>query len=162
MSKFKAHPDLKLLGALLPAVREYQALASKHGIDDIFQDNGGKLLQVMLQTGLEALKSREGNDAKDADGNEYEVKTVNRLKTKNFSTHHHLNPGIIEKYRKVEWIFAVYAGIELEGIFVMTPAGLEPYFAKWYDKWHANGGKDLNNPKIPMEFVVITGQKIYP
>ena len=42
----KSHPDAKLLKRLFPAVREYQKLAMKHGIPDIFQDNGGKILQV--------------------------------------------------------------------------------------------------------------------
>jgi hypothetical protein len=39
----KPHPDTKELERLFPYIREYQALASKHGIGDIFQDNGGKL-----------------------------------------------------------------------------------------------------------------------
>ena len=38
------HPDWEKLEALMPAVREFQALAAEHGIDDIFQDNGGKIL----------------------------------------------------------------------------------------------------------------------
>jgi hypothetical protein len=36
--------DLDELQRLFPYIREYQALANKHGINDIFQDNGGKLL----------------------------------------------------------------------------------------------------------------------
>ena len=87
----QAHPDKALLDNLFPAIRRYQELASKHGIGDIFQDNGGKLLQVLLITGLQVLGGREGNDAKDADGNEYELKSVNTLLTKSFSTHHHIN-----------------------------------------------------------------------
>lgn len=58
---------------LFPAVRDYQALASKHGIDDIFQDNGGKLLQVLLVLGLTIIPGREGNDAVDKAGKEYEL-----------------------------------------------------------------------------------------
>ncbi len=42
----KAHPDYKRLVEIWPAVQSYQDLATKHGISDIFQDNGGKLLQV--------------------------------------------------------------------------------------------------------------------
>ena len=38
----RSHPDAELLRRLFPAVREYQKLAMKHGIPDIFQDNGGK------------------------------------------------------------------------------------------------------------------------
>ena len=64
------HPDKKILDELFPYIQRYQELALKHGINDIFQDNGGKLLQVLLVTGLEVLPGREGNDAKDAHGNE--------------------------------------------------------------------------------------------
>ena len=118
-----AHADTAALEKLWPAIREYQALATKHGIRDIFQDNGGKLLQVLLITGLLAMDSREGNDARDADGNEYELKSVNTLLTQSFSTHHHMNPVILAKYRKVVWFFAVYQGIELQAIYRMTPDG---------------------------------------
>lgn len=57
------------------------------------------------------LPGREGNDAKDASGAEFELKTVNVLKTKSFSTHHHLNPVILAKYRQVDWFFAIYEGM---------------------------------------------------
>ena len=156
-----AHADTAALEKLWPAIREYQALATKHGIRDIFQDNGGKLLQVLLITGLLAMDSREGNDARDADGNEYELKSVNTLLTQSFSTHHHMNPVILAKYRKVVWFFAVYQGIELQAIYRMTPEWLEPYFTKWEQKWHADGGKDINNPKIPVKFVQQNGELFY-
>jgi hypothetical protein len=96
------HPDKSELDRLFPAIREYQTLAIKHGIGDIFQDNGGKLLQTLLILNLQCMGSREGSDAKDAYGNEYELKTVNVLLTKSFSTHHHLNPVILAKYRKMK------------------------------------------------------------
>lgn len=157
----KSHPDRAKLEKLFPAIREFQELASKHGIDDIFQDNGGKLLQLLLITGLEVLPGREGNDAKDASGAEFELKTVNVLKTKSFSTHHHLNPVILAKYRKVDWFFAIYEGIEICEIFRMKPADIEPYFEAWEQKWHAAGGKDINNPKIPVKFVREHGTLVY-
>src|SRR5687768_15119680 len=100
-----AHQDAKKLEALVPKIREYQRLATEHGINDIFQDNGGKLLQLLLLTGLRISPGREGNDAVDDDGNEYELKTVNILLTSSFSTHHHLNHTIIGKYREVDWYF---------------------------------------------------------
>ena len=157
----KFHPDKKILDELFPYIQHYQELASKHGINDIFQDNGGKLLQVLLITGLEVLPGREGNDAKDADGNEYELKSVNIQLTKSFSTHHHINPGIIEKYRQVDWIFAVYSGINLESIYQLAPADLEFYYEKWEKKWNESGGKDINNPKIPLAYVKRNGSLIY-
>ena len=156
----KPHADLIRLDKLFPAIREYQELASEHGIGDIFQDNGGKLLQLLLITGLTVLKGREGNDARDEAGNEFELKTVNIQLTKSFSTHHHLNPGIIEKYRKVRWVFAVYHGIEISEIHCLEPGDLEPYFTKWEEKWQQSG--DINNPKIPVSFVREVGQQIYP
>ncbi len=155
------HPDKKVMEKLFPAVREYQKLASKHGIGDVFQDNGGKLLQLILITGLQVIGSREGNDARDKDGREYELKSVNVLLTKSFSTHHHMNPTIIAKYRKVGWYFATYKGIELQAVYFMEPTKLEPFFQKWERKWHDDKGKDINNPKIPLSFVEKTGTQVY-
>lgn len=157
----KIHPDKQLLDTLFPHIRQYQALAEKHGINDIFQDNGGKLLQVILTTSLEVLPGREGNDARDAAGNEYELKSVNALLTKSFSTHHHMNPTIIAKYRKVDWVFAVYKGIELQQIFLLTPEQMETFYTKWEKKWHDDGGKDINNPKIPLSYVQNNGKLIF-
>jgi hypothetical protein len=157
----EAHPDAQMLFELLPAIREYQKLAQKHGIGDVFQDNGGKLLQLLLLTGLSVLPGREGNDARDASGREYELKTVNQLLTRSFSTHHHLNPRIIAKYRGVDWVFGVYSGIELEQILIMPPAALEAYFTKWEQRWHEMKGRDLNNPKIPLDFVRRVGTLVY-
>jgi len=157
----KSHPDAKLLKELFPAIRKYQKLAMRHGIPDIFQDNGGKILQVCLILGLTALKAREGNDAVDADGNEYELKTVNILRTDQFTTHHHLNPVIIAKYRKVDWIFATYEGIELKAIYRLRPAAMEFWYAKWEAKWHGDGDKDINNPKVPLSYVRKHGELLY-
>ena len=156
------HADKKKLDRIWPSIVEYQKLASKHGIDDIFQDNGGKILQVLLITGLRRVVGREGNDAVDDDGQEYELKSVNIALTKSFSTHHHMNPTIISKYRKVPWIFAVYRGIELLEIYRLEPSDMEPWYRKWEDKWHADGGKDINNPKVPLSYVREHGKKLFP
>lgn len=155
------HPDKLLLDSLFPAIREYQNLAMRHGIYDIFQDNGGKLLQVLLITGLRILPGREGNDAIDANGKEYELKTVNVELTSSFSTHHHMNPGIIAKYRRVDWVFAIYRHIELQTVYLLSSQQMESYFTRWEQKWYAENGKDINNPKIPISFVTTTGQLIY-
>lgn len=157
----KPHPDKEKLERLFPAIRELQRLANKHGIGDIFQDNGGKLLQLVLITGLKVIPGREGNDARDDKGIEYELKSVNTLLTRSFSTHHHMNPVIIAKYRQVKWCFAVYEGIELQTVYLMEPAQLEPYFQKWERKWHADGRKDINNPKIPWAFVEKHGKQVF-
>jgi hypothetical protein len=157
----KPHEDAELLKKLFPAVRDYQKLAMKHGIPDIFQDNGGKILQVCLILGLRVLESREGNDAIDDKGHEYELKTVNLLRTNQFTTHHHLNPVIIEKYRKVDWIFATYEAIELKEIFLLKPEAMEYWYTRWSDKWTADGNKDINNPKVPLSYVREHGHQLY-
>lgn len=158
----EAKTEIEQLNELFPYIRKYQKLAEdSNGINDVFQDNGGKLLQVLLITGLKDIPGREGNDAVDSEGNEYELKSVNIKLTKSFSTHHHMNPTIIAKYRKVDWIFAVYEGIELIEIYLMTPKDLEPYYASWIKKWKADGDKDINNPKIPLKYVRDNGRLLY-
>ena len=155
------HDDYLRLLVIWPAVQQYQDLATKHGIDDVFQDNGGKLLQVLLLLGLKIIPGREGNDAVDASGREYELKSVNIELTHGFSTHHHMNPVIIAKYRQVPWVFAVYRDIALQTVYLLEPADLEFYFTKWEQKWHADGGKDINNPKIPIRYVMAQGKMIH-
>jgi hypothetical protein len=155
------HPDKAILDSLFPYIQQYQDLAVRHGINDIFQDNGGKILQVLLVTGLKVIPGREGNDAKDSDGNEFELKSLNIALTKSFSTHHHINPRIIEKYRQVDWIFAIYRGISLLSIYKLTPPALEYFYTRWEEKWHSKGGKDINNPKIPLKYVMEHGELLY-
>lgn len=157
---FKPHEDIKKMEELFPAIRRYQELANEHGINDIFQDNGGKLLQVILTLGLTVIPGREGNDAKDNQDKEYELKSVNTDLTKSFSTHHHVNPTIINKYRKVDWIFAVYCGIELKSVYIVSSDKLEPFYQAWEKKWYESG-KDINNPKIPLSYVVENGILLY-
>ena len=72
-----------------------------------------------------------------------------------------MNPVIIEKYRQVDWVFAVYNNIELQQIYLLKPEHLEPYYEKWETKWHADGGKDINNPKIPLKYVREVGIRVY-
>ena len=137
--KLEAHEDYPYLLEIWPAIQKYQVLATKHGVDDIFQDNGGKLLQVLLLLGLKVIPGREGNDAVDVLGTEYELKSVNLELTRSVSTHHHMNPVIIAKYRQVPWIVAVYKHIVLEAVYLLQPADLEYYFTKWEKKWWADG-----------------------
>ncbi len=72
-----------------------------------------------------------------------------------------MNPTIIAKYRQVDWIFAVYEGIELQAIYQLTADDLEPFYSKWEEKWYERGQKDINNPKIPLKYVMENGKLIY-
>lgn len=38
---------------------------------------------------------------------------------------------------------------------------MEPYYTNWETKWHAEGGKDINNPKIPLSYVAKVGQLLW-
>lgn len=160
---------IRRLNELFPFIRQYQALAREAcSIQDIFQDNGGKLLQVLLITGLQnEAESREGNDAIDENGTEYELKSVNIALTRSFSTNHHLNHVILDKYRQVDWVFAVYRDIELLQIYLLDPAQLEEcYFSQWEKKINEELAKDaeykgINNPKIPLRFVEQNGTLVY-
>lgn len=154
------HPDWKKLEALMPAVREFQKLAGEHGIDDIFQDNGGKILQMLLALNLQGIPGREGNDATDVEGREYELKSVNIWLTAGFSTNHHINIPIIEKYRQARWVFAIYEGIEMRRAFYVPTDKLEVYFSAWEAKW-AKEKKDINNPKVPLKFVCDNGECLF-
>ncbi len=154
------HPDWEKLEGLMPAVREFQALATEHGIDDVFQDNGGKILQMLLALNLKGIPGREGNDAVDVEGREYELKSVNIWLTASFSTNHHINIPIINKYRKVCWVFAIYEGIEMRRAYFMPADKLEVYFEAWEEKWSEHE-KDINNPKIPLGFVIENGELLY-
>jgi hypothetical protein len=153
--------DVAEFTRIWPAIQAYQKLANKHGIADIFQDNGGKILQVLLLLGLNNIEGREGNDAVDSDSNEYELKSVNIELTRGVSTHHHMNPVIIAKYRKVSWIFAIYRNIELQCVYRLTPNDMEPFYKAWEKKWRDDGNKDINNPKIPISYVMEVGELVY-
>ncbi len=155
------HGDWRRLQNLLPAVRDYQRLATELGINDVFQDNGGKILQMLLALNLQGLPGREGNDAVDADGREYELKSVNLSLTASFSTHHHINPTILNKYRQVGWFFAIFQDIELRRIYKLEIDQLNTFFDEWEAKWHSQGGKDINNPKIQVTFVTANGTEVY-
>ncbi len=161
MTRDFSHPDFQTLLELWPAVEQYQELANRHGIKDIFQDNGGKILQVLLLLNFKTLAGREGNDAVDSEGQEYELKSVNIELTKGFSTHHHMNPVIIAKYRMVPWIFAIYRHIKLEAVYRLEPEDMEHWYTTWEAKWNADGGKDINNPKIPVSYVMQHGQLLW-
>ncbi|MEZ0608130.1 helix-turn-helix domain-containing protein [Fibrella sp. WM1] len=159
--------ELARLNALLPHVRRYQELADEYGIDDVFQDNGGKLLQTLILTGLQNMSGREGNDAVDNQGQEWELKTVNAKKVKSFSTHHHLTVEILAKYRKAKWLFSVYEGIEVVEIWIVEPDQLEGFFTKCEQslsnkqKSMSSGLAHINNPKIPLKDVRLFGKLYY-
>ena len=121
-------------------------------------------MQQLVLLNFKNLKGREGNDAVDPLGIEWEMKSANVEKVLGFSTHHHLNHKILKKYRSVPWSFSTYKHIDLQEIYVMTAKKLEPLFQRWetYLKKNKTEIKSINNPKIPIKFVKENGLIIYP
>lgn len=142
-------------------LQELSQLARMYGINDIFQDNGAKILQQLIYLKMKLLPGREGNDCISDSGTEWEMKSINlETSATGFSTNHHTNHDIINKYRQVPWSFAIYYGINLNEIYVMTPQMLEPLFKHWEEKLLTMS--HLNNPKIPVAFVRSNGIRVYP
>ena len=142
-------------------LHDLSALAKEFGIDDIFQDNGAKVLQQLIYLNMKFLPGREGNDCISQSGTEWEMKSINlETSASGFSTNHHTNHDIIAKYRKVPWTFAIYYGITLREIYIMSPEMLEPLYQHWEEKLQTMS--HLNNPKIPVKFVREKGIRVYP
>lgn len=153
--------DKELFENLQPYIQRLQDLAQRNGIPDIFQDNGGKLLEIILKLNLKTIPGRNGNDVLDQNMMECELKTVNISSKKNsFTTHHHMNLKIIDKYRTVPWYFAIYKDIELQSVYRLEPESLTCYFDAWAEKYNTTQ-KELNNPKIALKYVLEHGKVIW-
>lgn len=146
---------------LWPGVEALQNLADHYGIKDVFQDAGGKMLQLAVACGLDLIPGRTGPDARDRVGNEYEVKTVDMhgKKTGGFTTNHHLTEDTISRYRSRRWVFAIYDRITLMEAYLVEAEALEPVFQKWSHTLRATD--HINNPKIPVEYVREVGTPMY-
>lgn len=155
--------------------RQLQEIASRHDIHNVFTDNGYQELVLLTLFGLQKLR-REGNDAVDAEGREYELKTVGRVssdgqvkRSLGVTTEHTLTPANIARYRSAFlWIVGVFRQCMPEVIYEISPAALEPYLSKWEERLAEldHNGRPvrdhINNPKIPMWFVERYGIRIWP
>jgi len=130
---------LEIYERVFPALLELQTAAKLHNIPDIFQDNGGKTYEVCSRLGLTPLPGREGNDAVDSFGTEYEIKTINLDGTVTaYSIHHTVTENVLEKYRTIKWVFAEYRGIELQDVYVVSPDKMKEFIDLWQTKKAAN------------------------
>ena len=142
-------------------LHELEVLAREFGINDIFQDNGAKILQQLIYLNMRALPGREGNDSISPKGIEWEMKSINlETSASGFSTNHHTTHDIIAKYRLVPWTFAIYHGIKLDEIYILLPSMLEPLYQHWEEKLKTM--PHLNNPKIPIKYVRENGIRVFP
>lgn len=163
----KHKQELTFLKDKWQSFKDLEALANQKGIPDIFQDNGAKVLQQVIISGMTFLPGREGNDAVDSNGVEWEFKSINiSTKATGFSTDHHSTMELLTRFNSVPWLFSVYRGIHLQEMYVLSPGQLD----EWTDKQKKNlsnkiaqhKATSLNNPKIPLKYVRERGTKIYP
>ena len=171
-------PILRPIGDIAPLLSrgvELQRIASEHGIHNVFADNGYQELVLLTLFGLRKLR-REGNDAEDPEGRQYELKTVARISSDGIpkrslgvTTEHTLTYANIERYRNAHlWIVAVFAQSTPELIYQITPQALEPFFLKWERQLHDQDPtgdierNHINNPKIPLGFVRQNGALVWP
>lgn len=145
---------------LWPGIVRFQDLAKQYGVCDIFSDNGGKVAQLAIAVGLDLVPGRQGPDATDRMGNDYELKTLDlNKKGKGFTTNHHLNTGTVEKYRTRRFVFALYEGITLVEAYLVLPEDMEPIFTRWETALRTRD--HLNNPKVPIDYVREVGTVMY-
>lgn len=137
-----------------------QSIAKEFGISNIFQDNGAEILQQLIYLNMKAVPGREGNDGVDINGCEWEMKSLDISKgNAGITTNHHLNHAIIRKYKTVPWSVALYDGIILKKIYIISNQQLQPMFDKWEAELETR--ESLNNPKIPLSFIEKHGILIY-
>lgn len=76
-----------------------------------------------------------------------------------------MTQDIVRSYREVDWIFAVYKGIEIVEIFKVEATQMEPMYLKWEaqlaTKAETSSEPHLNNPKINLSFVRDCGTIVY-
>jgi hypothetical protein len=163
------------IDGLLCQGTEIQAAASLRGIHNVFDDGGYKELLMLSLFNLRKL-DRGGDDAEDAEGRRYEMKTVARVSSSgarktslSVTTEHTLTMTNIARYRATFlWIVAVFDQSMPEVIYEIPPTKLEPYFAAWERRLREQGQVEgaspnhMNNPKIPLKFIAEHGVQVWP
>lgn len=69
--------EIAKLDRLWSALNELDLMAKSYGIEDLFQDNGAKILQQLVYLNFDILPGREGNDAISRSDTEWEMKSIN-------------------------------------------------------------------------------------
>ncbi|BEI48662.1 hypothetical protein AWA2013_00680 [Lactiplantibacillus plantarum] len=140
-------------------------LAKSDGINDIFQDNGAKVLQQLFMSNMQFLPGRQGNDAIDENGIEWEFKSINTQTTASgFVTDHHTTYELLDRFNSIPWLFSIYHGIQLQEMYVISPGKLDDWVKHQRENLDKRepDNKTLNNPKIPIKYVKNNGVKVYP
>jgi hypothetical protein len=144
--------------------------ANAMGIYNVFDDGGYRDLLILRMFDLRRSPGRSGNDALGPDGEAYELKTVNLIDTRGqpkrgwpgVTTEHSLTRENVRRYREVRsWLVGVFRGNQPIVVYEVSASSLEAYFSKWEAEIRRRR-RDLNNPKIPMGFIIDHGRVHYP
>lgn len=159
----KYKKELEFLEDNFKKLTTLEKFAAQKGIKDIFQDNGAKVLQQLVISGMTNLPGREGNDAIDSNGVEWEFKSINiATKASGFSTDHHATEKLLNRFNSIPWLFSIYNNVQLLEMYVLSPGQLNEWTEQKIKHLRDRGVPSLNNPKIPLKYVKTNGVRIYP
>lgn len=136
--------------------------AETYGIHNIYKDSNLQQLQQALYLGLAFQPSRQSVDAIDCYGHPWELKSLNiKNKKREFCTSNPMSLSVLGRYASCHFAFSFYEDSELRQIYVMPSSALTPLIHRWSMMIKAGGGRGLNNPKIPVDFVLENGYLAY-
>lgn len=170
-----SRPPAKLLSPkgyirdILSMADPLESRANSAGIYNVFEDSGLRTLILCSLLDLRTIPGRLGDDAIDAYGHRYELKTVNVRKSDGvrrsaypgISTEHTLNEAIIERYRRTTaWVIGIFDGHTPKEVWQVPSAALEATYQNWINLIRVRRDT-LNNPKIPFQTVRAQGFCVY-
>lgn len=155
---------------LLSLAAPLEQAAQKYGIPTVFDDGGFKTLILCKLFGLTPLPGKGGDDAVDAEGRSFELKTLNLLDSS--GNDRRTPPGVgagtpleqarIDRYRRTNsWLIGVFRGYHPIEVWQLSSTLLEPFYVKWEEQLRQAPGGVINNPKIPFQFVTTMGHRHY-
>ncbi|SCY87214.1 MULTISPECIES: hypothetical protein [unclassified Lysinibacillus] len=169
MQQFGLKANFQAVSDILTKGNALQLEANQHDIIHVFDDGGFRELVLLKMFNLKTNAGRHGDDAIDAYGKLYELKTVNLVNTKGefrtnpgITTCHHMNHIIIDRYRHVEgFLIGIFCYHIPARIYLVRPQDLEVFFKKWENQLITKGQEHINNPKIKYQHVLEFGELLY-
>lgn len=162
--------SLRDVARLVALAHPLELEANRLGIFNVFDDGGYRTLLLLEMLGLKKARvGRLGDDACDADGRTFELKTVNLVDTQGrekrsypgVTTEHTLRAENVRRYRATHaWVVGVFKANTPLDVHVVPTSALEPFFKAWEARIKQAGNKEINNPKIPFGLVAASGVRL--
>lgn|GEM_PF-3426191 len=152
---------------VLGLASKLQKYGTKKNIVSVFDDGGYRELLLATLFDLRLHLGRQGDDAYDELGNNFELKTVNLVDTSGklrikpgITTCHHVNQEIINRYRNLHaWLVGIFFINEPVEIYEISADKLESYLKTWEEQLKQS--THINNPKIRFDDIRKLGIKHY-